>query len=100
MLRTVSQLDGTPFPATASLAGRWARGRVHHDAGLETTYCAEVVARTYTAMGLLDPDRPTNYYDPGNFWSGDGLDAARRCSAGGGDPRPGADLNRRLITFL
>lgn len=72
-LRTVSQLDGTPFPATASLAGRWARGRVHHDAGLETTYCAEVVARTYTAMGLLDPDRPTNYYDPGNFWSGDGL---------------------------
>lgn len=73
VLRTVSQLDGTPFPATASLAGRWVRGRVHHDAGLETTYCAEVVARTYTAMGLLDPDRPTNYYDPGNFWSGDGL---------------------------
>lgn len=73
VLRTVSQLDGTPFPATASLAGRWARGRFHHDAGLETTYCAEVVARTYTAMGLLDPDRPTNFYDPGNFWSGDGL---------------------------
>ena len=59
---------------TAALAGRWARGRVHHDAGLETTYCAEVVARTYTEMGLLDPDRPTNYYDPGNFWSGDGLE--------------------------
>ena len=74
VLSTIAQLDGTPFPATAALAGRWARGRFHHDAGLETTYCAEVVARTYTAMGLLDPDRPTNFYDPGNFWSGDGLE--------------------------
>ena len=34
------------------------------------TYCAEVVAATYTAMGLLDGRLPTNYYDPGMFWSG------------------------------
>ena len=74
VLTTVARLDGTPFPATAALASRWARGRFKHDAGLEVTYCAEVVAATYTAMGLLDPDRPTNYYDPGNFWSGDGLE--------------------------
>ena len=33
-----------------------------------------MVAATYTAMGLLDADRPTNYYDPGTFWSGDGLE--------------------------
>ena len=25
-------------------------------------------------MGLLDDARPTNYYDPGRFWSGDDLD--------------------------
>ena len=33
-----------------------------------------MVAATYTAMGLLDGKRPTNYYDPGKFWSGDDLD--------------------------
>src|SRR5699024_3574424 len=28
VLRTVARLDGTPFPSTAQLAWRWARGRV------------------------------------------------------------------------
>jgi hypothetical protein len=32
-----------------------------------------VVAGTYQEMGLLAGDRPTNYYDPGRFWSGDDL---------------------------
>ena len=73
VLRTIARLDGTPFPATLSLAGRWVRGRVRRPAPVETTYCAEVVAATYQAMGLLGGDRPTNYYDPGSFWSGDGL---------------------------
>lgn len=73
VLRTVARLDGTPFPSTAALVGRWARGRVRRQAPAELTYCAEVVASTYVAMGLL-PDRlPTNYYDPGMFWSGDEL---------------------------
>ena len=40
----------------------------------ELAYCAEVVAATYAAMGLLGADRPTNYYDPGKFWSGDDLE--------------------------
>ena len=43
-------------------------------ASAELTYCAEVVAATYTAMGLLSGDRPTNFYDPGRFWSGDDLE--------------------------
>ncbi len=73
VLRTIARLDGTPFPATLNLAGRWVRGRVRRPAPVETTYCAEVVAATYQAMGLLGDDRPTNYYDPGSFWSGDGL---------------------------
>ena len=74
LLTTIARLDGTPFPATAALVSRWARGRVRRAAGVEVTYCAEVVASTYTAMGLLPSDRPTNYYDPGTFWSGDDLD--------------------------
>jgi hypothetical protein len=73
VLQTVARLNGTPFPSTAGLIGRWVRGRVRRDAGAELTYCAEVVAATYTAMGLLDPRRPTNSYDPGTFWSGDDL---------------------------
>lgn len=73
LLRTIARLDGTPFPDTVALAARWLRGRVRRPAPAELTYCAEVVAATYTAMGLLDSDRPTNYYDPGRFWSGDDL---------------------------
>ena len=74
VLRVIARLDGTPFPATLSLAGRWAQGRVRRAASVESTYCAEVVASTYQAMGLLAGDRPSNYYDPGSFWSGDDLE--------------------------
>lgn len=73
LLRTIARMNGTPFPATAALAGRWFRGRLRRPAPVESTYCAEVVAATYQAMGLLEGDRPTNYYDPGKFWSGDDL---------------------------
>jgi len=47
------------------------RGRTAPE--LESVYCAEVVAVTYEAMGLLTPGRRTNWYDPGRFWSGDEL---------------------------
>src|SRR4051794_4913125 len=64
VLRTVARLDGTPFPSTAQLAWRWARGRVPSvrrtpaaEATLERAYCAEVVAVTYEAMGLLPGGR-------------------------------------------
>jgi hypothetical protein len=73
LLRVIARMDGTPFPSTLALAGRWARGRVRRRASVEATYCAEVVASTYQAMGLLDDHRPANFYDPGSFWSGDTL---------------------------
>ena len=73
LLREIARMDGTPFPAAVALAGRWLRGRVRRAAPLEVTYCAEVVAGTYQAMGLLAADRPRNWYDPGRFWSGDRL---------------------------
>ena len=57
-----------------ALTALGARGRLRRPAPAELTYCAEVVAATYTAMGLLDGSRPTNYYDPGRFWSGDDLE--------------------------
>ena len=81
-LQSVARLDGTPFPATAALAGRWIRGRARRQAGVEMTYCAEVVASTYQSMGLLGTKRPTNYYDPGKFWSGDDLDLEQGATLG------------------
>ncbi|PPA57515.1 hypothetical protein [Micromonospora chalcea] len=121
VLRTVARLDGTPFPSTAQLAWRWARGRVPHprrlsldgikgriggrgrtrsgdestdggqnsDNALETAYCAEVVAVTYEAMGLLPAGRRPNWYDPGRFWSGDDL-------ALSGGARLGAEIEVRI----
>lgn len=106
VLRTIARLDGTPFPTSARLAGRWFRGRVptervrtlpllraRSDGGpqlppepaheLDTVYCAEVVALTYEAMGLVAGGRRPSWYDPGRFWSGDDLDLADGWRLGG-----------------
>jgi hypothetical protein len=125
-LRVVARLDGTPFPSSARLAGRWLRGRADRlprpgrlrwrrprgdaaeaavidaalidaalidtgapdepadvEPGLETAYCAEVVAVTYEEMGLLTGEHSPSWYDPGRFWSGDGLDLAAGFTLGG-----------------
>ena len=79
LLRTIARLDGTPFPSVARLASGWLRGRVppvrrgEGGAGLETAYCAEIIAITYQAMGLLPDSRRPDWYDAGRFWSGDDL---------------------------
>jgi hypothetical protein len=103
-LKVVARMDGTPFPGTARLTGRWFRGRVPtvgdftrglpfvHSrvresaerkkaeklkVGLETAYCAETVAITYEEMGLLATEKHYNWFDPGSFWSGDSLPLAQ-----------------------
>lgn len=97
VLGTVARLDGTPFPSTARLAGRWVRGRIptrwrrppdaalDHapDTAVETAYCAEVLAITYEAMGLLTSGRRPSWYDPGRFWSGDELELSAGSRLGG-----------------
>jgi hypothetical protein len=82
LLKTIARMNGLPFPSTMGLVGRVARGRVHRRAPAELAYCAEVVAETYTDMGLLDATRPANYYDPGKFWSGDDLELLRGATLG------------------
>jgi hypothetical protein len=103
LLRVIARMDGTPFPSTARLAGRWLRGRFptvddftrgipfvgsrvrestrrrkveRRAVGLETAYCAETVALTYEEMGLLATEKDANWFDPGSFWSGDELPLA------------------------
>ncbi|MGZ6779858.1 MAG: guanylate cyclase, partial [Mycobacterium sp.] len=100
VLRVIARMDGTPFPSTVRLTGRWFRGRVptasdwtrgipfvdkkvresarrrradERKAGLETAYCAETVAITYEEMGLLTTEKHSSWFDPGKFWSGDSL---------------------------
>ena len=100
LLRVIARMDGTAFPTTARLTGRWIRGRVPvasdftrglplvhrrvresaqrkraetRNVGLETAYCAETVAMTFDEMGLLSTEKPYNWFDPGSFWSGDDL---------------------------
>jgi hypothetical protein len=104
VLRTIARLDGTPFPSTAQLGWRWLRGRlpaqlsrpsgpgvtsrrsatVDGGAGrqMEAVYCAEVLALTYEAMGLLPTGRNPSWYDPGRFWSGDTLPLLRGARLG------------------
>lgn len=103
LLKVIARMDGTAFPTTARLTGRWLRGRipgvgdftrgipfVHskvrqsterkkartRQVGLETAYCAETVAITYEEMGLLATEKHYNWFDPGSFWSGDELPLA------------------------
>jgi hypothetical protein len=103
LLRVIARMNGTAFPTTARLTGRWLRGRLptindwlrgiplvdkmvreetqrrkheHRKMGLATAYCAETVAITYEEMGLLITDKDANWFDPGKFWSGDTLPLA------------------------
>jgi hypothetical protein len=104
MLRVIARMNGTAFPTTARLTGRWLRGRVpvmsdftrgipfvhtkvrksaerrreaRKTVGMETAYCAETVAITYEEMGLLTTEKHYNWFDPGSFWSGDNLPMVR-----------------------
>lgn len=95
LLRIIARLDGTPFPSVARLASGWVAGRVpplrrsERDARLETAYCAEIIAVTYQAMGLLPGGRRPGWYDAGRFWSGDDL----RLS---GEARLGAEISVQI----
>lgn len=116
LLRVIARMDGTAFPTTARLTGRWLRGRIptfsdwmrgiplldrkasevtlrrkarRQAVGLETAYCAETVAITYEEMGLISTEKQSNWFDPGSFWSGDILPLA-----------PGYQLGREIAITL
>jgi hypothetical protein len=113
LLQVIARMDGTAFPTTARLTGRWLRGRLptagdwtrgipfldrkvrevsqrrrarKGKVALQTAYCAETVAITYEEMGLLSTDKNANWFDPGSFWSGDILPLT-----------PGYQLGREIV---
>ena len=82
LLRVIEAYDSKPFPTTSRLARRWVSGRFRRDATGDAVYCAQLLALTFRRMGLLDPKRPSNWYDPGKFWSGDRLELSGGASLG------------------
>jgi hypothetical protein len=87
LLQTIARLDGTPFPSTSRLAVRWLVGHVPRFGRAvaddpEMAFCAEIVALTYEAMGLLAARGRASGFDPGRFWSGDDLDLLWGASLG------------------
>ncbi len=83
LLRVIDTYDAKPFPTTGRLARRWIEGRFRKEATGEAVYCAQLMAITFRRMGLLDPKHPSNWYDPGKFWSGDRLELMGGASLGG-----------------
>jgi hypothetical protein len=83
LMQVIDRFDGRPFPTTPGLARQWLTGRYRSQASLETVYCAELVATTYQAMGLLPRRRPASWYDPGRFWSGDRIELVPPFALGG-----------------
>jgi len=82
LLRVVAEYEGRPFPRTRHLVGKWLSGRLRREASEQAVYCAELLAITYTRMGLLDARTPANWFDPGRFWSGDRLELAGGAALG------------------
>ena len=82
LLRVIAEYEGRPFPRVRHLVGKWLAGRLRREASEQAVYCAELLAITYTRMGLLDPRTPANWFDPGRFWSGDRLQLRNGASLG------------------
>jgi hypothetical protein len=87
LMEVIDRFDGRAFPTTPGLLRSWLTGRWRRqDTALETIYCAELVATTYQHMGLLPKGRPASWYDPGKFWSGDGVALVAPFALGGEVP--------------
>ncbi len=64
----VKQTDTRPFPTDEQMLIDYVLGHYRGvDTGMSVLYCAQLVAATYQALGLLPLDPPTNYYAPADF---------------------------------
>jgi len=68
ILAVVAKYEGVPFGTVLQMALDYAIGKLYDQAtGLTTMYCAELVAVTYQALGLLTDVHPPNWYSPNSF---------------------------------
>jgi hypothetical protein len=83
LLRVIAEYNGRPFPTPLGLVRRWIGGRFRREATGQAVFCAQLLAVTFGRMGLLDARRPSNWYDPGRFWSGDRIELVPPFALGG-----------------
>ena len=76
-LSELNQPPAIPAHATEAASAPAAVGAALDARRAEAAYCAEIAGLTYESMGLIAPGRPSSWYDPGVFWSGDDLPLER-----------------------
>jgi hypothetical protein len=68
MLNVVNQYEGTAFGSVLQMALNYALGHLYGQATEQDfIYCAELVALTFQAIGVLDASHPANWYSPNSF---------------------------------
>jgi hypothetical protein len=72
----IKSVDGTPFPNDESMLVNYVLGHYRNikastNVGTQVNvmFCAQLVAATYQALGILPPEIPNNYFAPADFSS-------------------------------
>ncbi len=68
ILNVINQYEQTPFGSVLQMALNYALGHLYNQATQQDSiYCAELVALTFQAIGVLDTSHPPNWYSPNSF---------------------------------
>jgi hypothetical protein len=68
MLKVLTQYEETPFGTVLQMALNYALGHLYGQATeQDAIYCAELVALSFQACGVLDGSHPANWYSPNSF---------------------------------
>jgi hypothetical protein len=60
-------VNGRPFPSITDLVLHWIEGRNDINSGTDNFFCSQLLALTYTQMGLLPTSPVPNSYSPEAF---------------------------------
>jgi hypothetical protein len=67
-LNVITAYEGRPFGSVLQMALNYALGHLYNQATDQSAiYCAELVALTFQALGVLDATHPPNWYSPNSF---------------------------------
>jgi hypothetical protein len=68
ILNVINKYEQTPFGSVLQMALNYALGHLYNQATeQDSIYCAELVALTFQAIGVLDTSHPPNWYSPNSF---------------------------------
>jgi hypothetical protein len=68
ILNVINSYEQRPFGSVLQMALNYAIGHLYNQGTDETSiFCAELVAITFQALGLLDASHPPNWYSPNSF---------------------------------